>query len=209
MSDNDEPSVSFVILAKEVGEAKTRLGLAREPARRVALYLAEHTVRTALDATSSSLVLVVTGDPEISRDATKLGAVVVPEGRPMGMNRAAVLGREYALRARPTSPVAILVADLPGLRPQHLDAAVDEFCQQHVPMYVADHHGEGTTLLIHGPLARPGFAFGLHSAQMHLRLGYAPARRASRGLRTDLDTPEDVYGMVSTRRWGTIQRADD
>lgn len=184
--------VSIVVLAKDVRDAKTRMGLERESANELALCLALRTIRTALEATASGPVLVVTSDPAIGECARGSGAVVVPEGRPVGINLAASMGREHALRASPRGPVAILVADLMRLRPQELDAVVEEFRARRLPLYVADHHGEGTTLLIHGPHSRPGIAFGLNSAHMHSRLGYAPARRPLRGLRIDLDTPEDL-----------------
>lgn len=199
MIDEDVHPVSIVVLAKDVRDAKTRMGLERESARELALCLAKRTIQTALDATSSGPVLVVTSDPAIGQCARGFGAVVVPEGRPVGMNLAAAMGREHALRASPLGPVAILVADLPRLQPQELDAVVDEFRTRRLPLYVADHHGEGTTLLIHGPHGRRGIAFGLNSAHMHSRLGYAPARSALPGLRIDLDTPEDLRATLSAR----------
>ncbi len=196
---SDPHDVSLVVLAKELGVAKTRLGLDPERAQQVALRLVERTVRAALDAECSGVVSVVTSDPLISEQSARLGAVVVPEGRPWGMNRAGALGRERALRDRPLSPVAVMVADLPLLRPQDLDAAVLQFRQLGAPMYVPDHHLRGTTLLIHGPEHCPGLAFGRDSALMHRRLGYRSAPRAPRGLRVDLDTPEDAQDFLAGR----------
>lgn len=193
-------NVSFVVLAKELGGAKTRLGLDPEQASLVALRLAKRTVRAALDAECSGAVYVVTSDPLIAQQSTKLGAAVVSEGRPRGMNRAAAMGRDHALRDRPRSPVAVLVADLPLLRSQDLVEVVLQFHQLGAPMYVADHHMLGTTLLIHGPERRPGLAFGRNSALMHRRLGYRPAARAPRGIRVDLDTPEDVDDFLADTR---------
>ena len=46
-------------------------------------------------------VFVVTSDPDIARAAAGAGAEVVAEIRPLGMNRAAVLGRRHALSSRP------------------------------------------------------------------------------------------------------------
>ena len=127
--------------------------------------------------------------PGILRGA---GAKVVAEPRPMGMNRAAALGRRRAVAARPGAPVAVIVADLPGLHPSDLDAAVLTFHDEGAPLFVADREGTGTTLLIHGPDQLPGYAFGCGSAAAHQRLGYRPARRVPPSLRWDLDTPEDL-----------------
>lgn len=200
-------NVSFVVLAKELGRAKTRLGLDPEQAQLVALRLAEQTVRAALDAECSGTVSVVTSDPVIAQHSSELGAIIVPEGRPRGMNRAGVMGRDHALRDRPCSPVAVLVADLPLLRSQDLDAAVLQFRQLGAPMYIPDHHMMGTTLLIHGPESRPGLAFGRNSALMHRRLGYRPAARAPRGLRVDLDTPDDAQDFLADT-WDVDARPD-
>jgi len=196
LSELDE-KVSLVVLAKELTAAKTRLGLGPGGAEQVALRLVERTVRAALQAECSGAVWVVTSDPLIAQQSTELGARIAPEGRPCGMNRAGAMGRDFALRHRPLGPVAVLVADLPLLRSDDLDAAAMQFRQVGVPMYVPDHNMIGTTLLIHGPESRLGLAFGPNSALMHRRLGYRPAARAPRGLRVDLDTPEDAEDFLS------------
>ena len=148
--------VSVVVLAKHTHEAKTGLRLSASSARGTALMLAAPTIRTASAADSVGAVLVVTGDRRIAMDALEVNACVVWEGsRPLGMNRAAALGRSEALKARPDAPVAILVADLPYLCPTDLDAAVEAFGQHGAPTFVADH----------------------------------------RGLRMDLDTPEDLVRL--------------
>ena len=198
MTAESQP-VSYVVLAKEVREAKTRLGLDRDAAADVALELARRTVRAALAATSSGLVLVVTSDPTIALDATGLGAEVAWEGRPLGINRAAALGRDRVLAECPLGPIAILVADLPRLRPEELDRAAEEFRRRQRPVFVADHTGEGTTLLMHGPDSRPSIGFGRSSALMHTRLGYEPVRASVCGLRADLDTPQDLADDVVRR----------
>jgi 2-phospho-L-lactate guanylyltransferase len=111
------------------------------------------------------------------------------------MNRAAALGRRHALQARPASPVVMMVADLPALRPEDIDAVVSEHHSLGHPLYVADLEGTGTTFLIHGPDRRPGIGFGRGSASMHQRLGYHPAMSGTASLRQDLDTPEDLAGL--------------
>jgi 2-phospho-L-lactate guanylyltransferase len=183
---------SLVVLAKDSRAAKTRLQLPREEARRLALRLAASTVRAGLAAETVSAVLVVTSDPDIARDAREAGAEVVAEPHPLGMNRAAVLGRRRALEARPDAPVAVTVADLPELHPDDLDAVVGEFLATGSPLYVPDHEGTGTTFLVHGAERCPGFGFGRHSAAMHHRLGYGRAATCPLSLRRDLDTAEDL-----------------
>ncbi|WP_165821303.1 NTP transferase domain-containing protein [Nocardioides gansuensis] len=185
-----------MVLAKDARVAKTRLQLPREETRQLAVSLAAATVRTSFAAEKVGAVLVVTGDQDISLDAVQVGAEVVAEPRPLGINLAAALGRQRALELRPHAPVAVLVADLPALHPSDLDAVVAEFIAEGAPLFVADHEGTGTTFLIHGPDTLPGFGFGRSSAAMHWRLGYRRARTGPRSLRWDLDTPQDLAALV-------------
>ncbi len=183
---------SVVVLAKDTRLAKTRLGIPRQEARQVAFALAGSTVRAALAAESVGAVYVVTGDADITRDAIETGAEVVAEPRPLGMNRAAELGRRHALRTRPTSPVVIVVADLPAVRRADIDILVEQHHRVGHPLFVADHEGTGTTLLVHGADRPPGIGFGRNSAAMHRRLGYQLATDSPASLRHDLDTPADL-----------------
>ncbi|CUR58389.1 putative 2-phospho-L-lactate guanylyltransferase [metagenome] len=190
--------VSVIVLAKETQLAKTRLTLERTKGQRIARALAATTVRKAMAARSVGDVYVVTSDRHIATDAEAARAYVVPEGTPLGMNRAAALGRSHAIGASPDSAIAIVVADLPYLDPDDVDDVIDEFREGRRPLFVADHHGVGTTLLIHDSDNQMGIAFGRGSAHMHQRLGYEPARRSLRGLRVDLDTPEDLKLVTTT-----------
>ena len=187
-----------MVLAKDSQVAKTRLRLPREVSRQLALGLAASTVRVALAAEEVGAVLVVTGDADIALDALQVGAEIVSEPHLLGMNRAAVLGRRRALEARPEAPVAIIVADLPGLRPIDLDSAVLEFLADGSPLFVPDHEGAGTTMLIHGPGPCAGFGFGPNSATVHQRLGYRRASRIPPSLRRDLDTAADLAAHSGT-----------
>jgi 2-phospho-L-lactate guanylyltransferase len=189
-------NLSVVVLAKDTSVAKTRLSPDREHARRLALQLAERTVRTTMLATRTSATFVVTSDPAIAQVSAAAGAVVVDEERPLGINLAAALGRSEAVAAHPQSAVMILVADLPRLATRDLDAVAAEALARGEALFVPDHLGEGTTCLVHFPDRRLGIAFGRRSAEMHLRMGYKSAASAPPGIRRDMDTPEDLA------RWG-------
>lgn len=191
MSRTEPDPVSFVVLAKDTTVAKSRLTRDRVVAARVALELADATITTALHCGAARAVFVVTSDPVIARHASTSGATVVPEGRPVGVNAAAALGRRRALATHRSSPVAILVADLPRLTIGDLESVVAEHVDVGGPVYVADHLGSGTTCLVHDA-RRPGLAFGPDSARLHRDLGYTAAQRPLSGLRLDLDTPEDI-----------------
>lgn len=198
MSREARRGVSLIVLAKDSRAAKTRLELPRHEARQLALRLAASTVRAGLASEYVGAVFVVTSDPDISRDALLEGAHVVAEPRPLGMVRAAALGRQRVLESRPDAPVAIIVADLPELEPTDLDTVVREFLVTRSPLFVADHQGTGTTFLIHPPEECPGISFGRNSAAMHERLGYRRAVASPASLRRDLDTAEDFPAPLST-----------
>lgn len=200
------PPVSVVVLAKDTRAAKSRLRLPGNERRQVALLLAASTVRTALAAQPVGAVFVVTGDPAIAEDALQVGAEVVAVPRLLGMNRAAGLGHGRALAARPHAPVAVMVADLPDLRPDDLDLVVAEFVKTEEPLFVSDRTGSGTTLVIHGPGHCPGYGFGRGSAATHRMLGYRRARCMPASLRRDLDTPEDLVTTLLPRTAETRHR---
>ena len=187
---------TVVILAKDSRSAKTRLQLPREGSRQVALQLASCAVRAAGAAERVGAVLVVTGDPEIAVDALNAGADVLAEPRLLGMNRAAELGRRQALALGPTSAIATMVADLPYVRPGDIDRVIAEFWETGQPLVVPDPGGSGTTVLVQGPDQGRGIAVGPRSAPKHRPLGYRKSQAATRELRTDLDSREDLVRLA-------------
>jgi 2-phospho-L-lactate guanylyltransferase len=205
----DESNLSVVVLAKEASVAKTRLSADREVASRLALKLAERTVRTTMLAKRAAATFVVTSDPAIAQASVSVGASVVQEGRPRGINLAAALGRQAALAAHPRSPVMILVADLPQLRARDVDAVAAEAFARREALFVPDFVLEGTTCLVHFPDHPLGIAFGWRSAEMHFRLGYKPAAHAAQGIRRDLDTAEDLSGLRLTTDLQVAPRSAD
>jgi 2-phospho-L-lactate guanylyltransferase len=193
-----EGNISVVVLAKDTSVAKTRLSSDREVASRLALKLAERTVRATMLARRAAATFVVTSDPAIAQASESIGASVVQEGRPRGINLAAALGQRAALAAHPRSPLMILVADLPQLRARDVDAVAAEAFARREALFVPDFVLEGTTCLVHFPDHQLGIAFGWRSAEMHLRLGYKPAAHAPSGIRRDLDTAEDLAALRLT-----------
>lgn len=191
-------AVSVVIPAKKLASAKSRLCLPDLDRRRIALRLVTSTVRAAVNASSVGLVIVVTGDRRIAAETEPLGAVTVPDCASEGLNQAAISGRRRALALHPRSPVAILVADLPLLEPGELDAVVAQFRLLGTPTTVADRHGTGTTMLLHGPHDAPEIRFGAGSAAAHVRAGFRSAEGNLVGLRTDLDDPVDLTDVFGS-----------
>lgn len=145
--------------------------------------------------------VVVTSDAEIARAASGSGDLVVPD--PGGGLAAAIAAGIRAARHRAGTieahdtgdtrhldgagtSLAVLLADVPALRPAELEVAL-ECCRQAGHGFVPDQEGTGTVLLgaTHGPL-RP--AFGEGSAARHERSGARRLTPDAPSLRRDVDT---------------------
>jgi 2-phospho-L-lactate guanylyltransferase len=133
---------------------KSRLGRGPEFARAIAL----DTIEAALSVAD---VVVVTPDAEVAEAAAELGAEVVLEERPAGLESAIRAGLPRADHAR-----AVLLGDLPALRPRTLELALTA-ALDHERAFIPDADGTGTTLVT--ARAGSGFVhrFGPDSARAH------------------------------------------
>jgi 2-phospho-L-lactate/phosphoenolpyruvate guanylyltransferase len=231
-------AVDLVVPIKELRHAKSRLvgvsaGLGRGPDRAatahtdLALALAADTLAAVL-ASAVRRVAVVTADPRAAAlvapggdDAGCASRAVVVDDPAAGLNAAVRAGVERLVRrdavapaGRP-APVAALLGDLPALRPADLDAALARAAavlDDGAPAaFVADHTGDGTTLLVlgrSGPGAPPfGPRFGPHSAGAHAAAGAVALSGDWPGLRHDVDVPADLERVralgtgPATRAW--------
>jgi 2-phospho-L-lactate guanylyltransferase len=178
-----------VIPVKRLSAAKSRLRGAVPAARHadLALAMVRDTVSAVLAGSAVAELLVVTDDPVTAAAVTELGARVVPDRPAAGLNEAMRFGADEVAgldRYR-----AVLAGDLPALRPEQLDAALDAATGR---SFVADAAGTGTVLLAVPP-GRP--------LEPHFGIGSAGAHAAScakgldgdwPGLRQDVDTPADL-----------------
>jgi 2-phospho-L-lactate guanylyltransferase len=186
---------TVVIPARSLPGAKSRLVDASHDATGHARLV--HALRTdtiaAADATPDvARIVLVVDDLTAVSSAWHVDEVVVQ--REPGLNAAVSQAAERAEIAWPDDGVAVLVGDLPALRPHELSAAL-ALAAQVERGFVADHTGTGTTLLT----ARPGVpvrpAFGPGSARRHE--SSATALAAARGLRLDVDTAADLFEALA------------
>jgi 2-phospho-L-lactate guanylyltransferase len=182
-----------VIPVKVLAQAKSRLtGLAGLRRAELALAMAADTVAAALAASPVSTVIVVTDDKVVGAELSGLGAVVIEDQPAAGLNPALVFGAGYSDARWPGRGRAAMAGDLPALRPGEL-ALVLERAAAAGEAFVPDAAGTGTTLYAAGPgvMFRP--AFGPGSRDRHLAAGAVElALPDLRGLRQDVDTPEDL-----------------
>jgi 2-phospho-L-lactate guanylyltransferase len=147
---------------------------------------------------------VVSADVASQRSARLAGATVVPESRPGSGLVAAIGDGLSAASRRPwcARPAAVLLADLPALRPEDLDAALaaarDALDAEGTRMAaVPDADGTGTVLLAARTPARLDPAFGPGSFAEHLRRGAVPLPLDLPRLRRDVDTPADLDAALA------------
>ena len=186
-----------VVPVKPAGLGKSRLAGFLGPTDRTALAraMALDTIEAAAATPGVERVLVVTSDDEV-RAATPF-VVDDPGG---GLNAAIRAGVAVA-----SLPVAVLLGDLPALRPDDLHAAL-VLAAQHPRALVADAEGTGTTLLTALVALTPRFGVGsagLHEADGHVRLDIPSGST----LRRDVDVPADIAAVARLgvgRRTATV-----
>jgi 2-phospho-L-lactate guanylyltransferase len=185
-------SWSVVVPAKRLAVAKTRLRpltVARPVLAHDELVLAmlADTLAAATACPSVTAVVVVTDDPAAAEVAGGLGARIVADEPDRGLNPALVHGARQAAG----SPLAALSSDLPALRPDELDRALELAASTAPRCFVPDAAGTGTTLLTAvGTALEPRFGPG--SAAAHRASGARELTGRWPGLVRDVDTEADL-----------------
>ena len=187
---------TVVIPVKGAPAAKSRLAPAvPDDARAVlARAFALDTIAAALGATSVARVLVVGDDPSLAGVA-EFVSEPSGEGAERGLLPAVRRGIAHA-RADASGAVAVLLGDLPALRPEELDSALAA-AARHPLAFVRDVDGTGTTLAT----AMPGVPFeprfGPESAARHAAAGFAELAASDLpGLTRDVDTVDGLETVL-------------
>ena len=183
-----------VIPVKRLDRAKTRLSTRPAPQRgALALAFALDTVRAALACPRVSAVLVVTDDDEVRASTVALGARSALDAPDAGLPAAVVHDADVARARSDKVWVAALVADLPALRTDELDRALDA-AEAVGRGFVADAAGIGTTLLTAAPGHDLGPRFGARSRAAHAASGAVELQPLDvAGLRRDVDSEVDLW----------------
>jgi 2-phospho-L-lactate guanylyltransferase len=188
-----------VVLVKDFGSAKQRLGPALDPRRRRALAR-RNAQRAIRAAAASEHRLVVAGSEEAGEVARKLGADFIVEPRPEGQNTAARRGIAYALE-HGAEAVLLLSSDLPFVQRRAIRELLNAAEAEDGEVVVAvPAIGRGGTNALY---LRPPGVIQLHFGGDSLTLFRHDAER--RGVRflihesaemaLDLDEPEDLERM--------------
>ena len=168
----------LIVPVKGQLSAKTRLhppvGVARAD---LAHALALDTITAVLSCLPPGHLIVVTSDELTATFVRDQGASVVADPGD-GLNPAVRQGIAYVRRVLGPGPTAVLLGDIPTLRPKDLADALSE-CSLHPRALVPDASGTGTVLLS-----------ALPPHDLHPRFGASSAREHGREcVRLDLDLP--------------------
>jgi len=178
MRSSDIDHWRLVVPVKGQLAAKSRLhppaGVARTD---LAHAFALDTITAALACMPPAHLVVVTSDRLTATFVRNQGGIVIADEGD-GLNPAVRQGIGYVKRVMGLGSLAVLLGDIPTLRPQDLIDALSA-CAAHPRALVPDASGEGTVLLS-----------ALAPADLHPRFGPDSARKHARDcVRLDLDLP--------------------
>ncbi|KQR50856.1 hypothetical protein ASF88_16645 [Leifsonia sp. Leaf336] len=197
----------MILPLKEPLQGKSRL-----TGRSVALAeaIAVDTVSAVVAAASVEHVLVVTdwaGARVALSGLAASGRIVIVAGAPDGLNPAVRFGMLYCRSHWAESPVATMVADIPGLDSSELDAVLAEAGTVALGA-VADSDDVGTVLITAQPNTDVSPAFGGASFQRHRELGHVDLTPfAGPTLRRDVDGWDHLARPGSTGARTSMQLA--
>ena len=169
----------------------------------LALAFALDTISAAAQAVGADRVYAVTAGGRARAAIAGLGVQLVddPGG---GLDAAVRHGVTVARREHPQAGVAVLLGDLPALRPAELVLALAS-AGRHRRAVVPDHTGNGTVLLTaraDAPATGPAGLvvhprFGPDSAQRHTAAGHTRLELDSPGLRSDVDDRQGLLAALA------------
>lgn len=192
------PDWYVVIPVKGGPRAKSRLVVEHHGARAaLARAIAEDCVTAAVDGLPPRRVVVATADSEVAAWARGAGASVATDpGR--GLNaavRAGVRSVHHEVGSS-TCAVAVLLGDLPALRPTDLRRALAA-CADDERAIVPDLAGSGTVLLTTRDSRNLTPSFGAGSAGRHEAMGHVRRDLDLPRLRTDVDDTASLAAALA------------
>jgi 2-phospho-L-lactate guanylyltransferase len=188
--------------AKPLPLAKTRLGAVLSAADRAAVSAAmfDDVLAALGSARRLDRILVVTADARLAERARAVGALVVAEPTPRGLNAAVGLGTEAAL-AFGASTVLTVLSDIPLLEAADVDELLERTPQRGA-LLVPSKEGTGTNAMVRRPGAIFPPRFGGRSLERHVSAAERQhvACEIVRNVRIgfDVDTPEDLRSFAAT-----------
>src|SRR5262249_9604417 len=145
-------------------------------------------------------VLVVTADARLAAHARAIGAGVVDEGEPRGLNGAVTLGTAVAMQ-HGASAVVVVLSDVPLLRPDDVDELIARTPRPGMSI-VPSKEGTGTNAIVHQPAGIVSPCFGGRSLERHAsaaeRRQVACTIWRNTRIAFDIDLPEDLMAFAGS-----------
>jgi 2-phospho-L-lactate guanylyltransferase len=187
---------AVMVPVKPPALGKSRLvGLPDDRRRDLAAAFALDTVAACLAAERVGAVLAVTDDAPFAVQLEEAGCVAIPDGVTGSLNGSLRLAAAEARRRWPGLVPVAVCADLPALRAEDLDEALEQVSPDGAT-FVADAAGIGTTLYA-APYAGFDPRFGAGSRAAHLAAGAREVSGGLASLRRDVDDLADLRAALA------------
>ena len=189
---------SALIPVKSLDEAKSRLAPYLTRPQRVALVLdmLHHVVCVLCKSDVLTNINIVSADERILTLARTWGITALGEEQ-MGHNPA-LTAAATQLRATGTDALLTISADLPHLRPQHIQDMTEQSKAHPIVLAASQDHTGTNAILVRPPLAVP-YVFGINSYQHYQQearqRGLSTTTYISPGTARDIDTIDDIAAM--------------
>ena len=190
--------VTAIVPVKPLGLAKSRLALAGEHRRALALAFALDTITALTESAYVVGVLVVTSDSAVARRVQRMGARVTDD-RGAGLGAAVREGIRVVSACHPATGVVVVPGDLPCLSSQDVTDVLAEAGAGPAGRgaFVPDRAGTGTTFVVQASGVPALTRYGPDSAARHRALGLRALDAAPAGARHDVDTLTDLRAAMA------------
>lgn len=180
-----------IVPIKPTESAKSRLvHHSAEHRRDLSVAFAADALLALSNAAMVERVLVVGAwNPALTTLESDLAVEVLPDAA-SGLNPALIAA---AGTLPPSTPLCVMVGDLPAVTPEQIDAALTA-AEGHERSIISDAQGTGTTTLMVQQAAFLQPLFGHRSRAAHVRSGAIDLMRVrAPGMRRDVDTEVDLW----------------
>ena len=205
MDDLDRAVLTWtvVIPQKDLYLAKSRMALGDADRRDVVLAMFDDTLASVKAARLVSRVIVVCDNAADAITLGRDGVITQVNVSGGGLNTSIMAGVTLARDLTPRTAIAVLPADLPGLKPGELDRALI-IASRHARSFIRDASGSGTTLLSALPDQELQPSYGPSSRARHALSGAQEIGDGNdlESLRDDVDDLESLHRIIATEGAG-------
>lgn len=199
---------TVVVPQKDLRLAKSRMALGDADRRDIVLAMFEDTLEAIRCSPMVERVIVVCDNVDDALVLGRTGVITQVDEDRSGLNGSIEVGAKLARELLPQAHLAVLPADLPGLRAEELTRALS-IAADHDLAFIADATGAGTTLLTAtaGTTLRP--AYGASSRARHTLIGCLEIGRDNdlESLRDDVDDLEALQRVIAADGAHATRRA--